>query len=188
MLPGAEYRLPVKAREPQILSVIPPYPALPPEMVYPRAAPTGEPAIVMTEVGASRRVWLPGDVERSFWRTGNGDLSRLLRQAVGWILRDRAPVTVTGAGLVELFAWETGPGLALHILNYTNPSFAKGWFREVYPLGPQVARMELPEGFRVARTQALRAGVELRHRVTGRTLEFTVPGVRDYEIAAVTRA
>jgi hypothetical protein len=188
VLPGAEYRLPVKAREPQILSVIPPYPAFPPEMVYPRAAPTGEPAIVMTEVGASRRVWLPGDVERSFWRTGNGDLSRLLRQAIGWILRDRAPVTVTGAGLVELFAWETGPGLALHILNYTNPSFAKGWFREVYPLGPQVVRMELPEGFRVARTQALRAGVELRHRVTGRTLEFTVPGVRDYEIAAVTRA
>ena len=47
--------------------------------------------------------------------------------------------------------------------------------------------MELPEGVRVSKVMALRAGAELRHRVSGRTLEFTVPGVRDYEIAAVVR-
>jgi hypothetical protein len=27
----------------------------------------------------------------------------------------------------------------------------------------------------------------LKFKVTGQTLEFTLPGVRDYEIAAVTR-
>jgi len=178
ILPGAEYRLPVKARLPQILTVAPPYPAFPPEMVYPRTPQTD---------GMSRRIWLPGDVDRSFWRSGNGDLSRLLQQAVRWVSRDRAPVKVEGSGLVELFAWETEPGFALHILNYTNPSFAKGWFRETYPLGPQTVRMELPEDARVKKVEALRAGVELRHRMNGRTLEFTVPAVRDYEIAAVTR-
>jgi hypothetical protein len=136
----------------------------------------------------SRRIWLPGDVDRSFWRSGNGDLSRLLQQAVRWVSRDRAPVKVEGSGLVELFAWETEPGFALHILNYTNPSFAKGWFRETYPLGPQTVRMELPEDARIKKVEALRAGAELRHRMNGRTLEFTVPAVRDYEIAAVTRA
>ena len=104
---------------------------------------------------------LPGDVDRSFWRSGDGDLSRLLQQAVKWVLHDRMPVSVTGSGLVELFAWETEPGFAVHILNYTNPSFAKGWFREVYPLGPQVVKMELPEGVRVSKVMALRAGAEL---------------------------
>ena len=82
MLPGAEYRLPVKTPLPQILTVVPPYPAYPPEMVYPRTPKTDEPAIVMTEDGLSRRIWLPGDVDRSFWRSGDGDLSRLLQQAV----------------------------------------------------------------------------------------------------------
>jgi hypothetical protein len=188
VLPGAEYRLPVKARSPQILTVIPPYPAFPPEMVYTRTPKTDEPAIVMAEEGQSRRVWLPGDVERSFWKSGDGDLSRLLQQAVRWVLRGRMPVSVTGNGLVELFAWETQPGFAIHLLNYTNPNFAKGWFREVYPLGPQNVRMELPEGFRVAKVVALRSGGELRHRVTGRVLEFTVQAVRDYEVAAVVRA
>jgi hypothetical protein len=139
----------------------------------------------MTEDGPSRRIWLPGDVDRSFWRSGNGDLSRLLQQAVRWVSRDRAPVRVEGSGLVELFAWQTEPGFAVHILNYTNPSFARGWFRETYPLGPQTVKLELPEGVKVRKVQALRAGTDLKYRMRGRTLEFTLPSVRDYEIAAV---
>jgi hypothetical protein len=185
VLPGAEYRLPVKTRLPQILTVVPPYPAFPPEMVYARTPRTDEPAIVMTEEGLSRRIWLPGDVDRSFWRSGNGDLSRLLQQAVRWVSRDRAPVRVEGRGLVELFAWQTEPGFAVHILNYTNPNFARGWFRETYPLGPQTVKLELPEDVKVRRVQALRAGTDLKFKLRGQTLEFTLPAVRDYEIAAV---
>jgi hypothetical protein len=177
VLPGAEYRLPVKTRLPQALTV-----------GYQRRPTTGEPAIVITEDGMSRRVWLPGDVERSFWRRGNGDLSRLLQQAIRWVARDRMPVRVSGEGLVELFAWETEPGYAIHILNYTNPNRAMGEFRETYPLGAQTVRVELPEGTKVRKVQALRAGTDLRHRVSGQTLEFIVPGVRDYEVAAVTTA
>ena len=186
VLPGAEYRLPVTARNPQPLTVVPPYPAFPPEMVYTQTPKTTEPAVVITEEGMSRRIWMPGDVERSFWKSGNGDLSRLLQQAIRWVSRDRIPVHVTGDGLVELFAWQTEPGYAVHLLNYTNPAFAKGWFREVYPLGQQTVRMELPEGVKTKRVQALRAGSDLRYKQAGQSLEFTVPSVRDYEIAAVT--
>jgi hypothetical protein len=88
---------------------------------------------------------------------------------------------------VELFAWETEPGWAVHLLNYTNPNFAKGWFREVYPLGAQMVRMELPEGSRVKSVQTLRSGSEIRHTLRGGTLEFTIPSVRDYEVAAIVR-
>ena len=136
----------------------------------------------------SRRVWLTGDVERSFWHGGNGELSRLLQQAIRWVARDRMPVRVSGEGLVELFAWETEPGYAIHILNYTNPKSAMGWFRDTNPLGAQTVRVELPEGTKVRKVQALRAGTELKHKVSGQTLEFIVPGVRDYEVAAVTTA
>jgi len=177
VLPGGEYRLPVKTRLPQALAVAPPY-----------RTRTGEPAMVITEDGMSRRVWLPGDVERSFWRTGNGELSRLLQRAIRWVARDRMPVRVSGEGFVELFAWETEPGYAIHILNYTNPNSAMGRFRETNPLGAQTVRVELPEGTKVRKVQALRAGTDLRHRVSGQTLEFVVPGVRDFEVAAVTRA
>jgi hypothetical protein len=188
VLPGAEYRLPVKTRLPQPLTVIAPYPAFPPEMVYTRTPKTDEPAIVIAEEGMSRRVWIPGDIERSFWKSGNGDLSRLLQQSIRWVTRDHSPVHVTGDGLVELFAWETEPGFAVHLLNYTNPAFAKGWFRDVYPLGPQTVRLELAEGTKVRRVQALRAGVDLRFKHSGQSLEFVIPAVRDYEIAAIVSA
>ena len=46
-------------------------------------------------------------------------------------------------------------------------------------------KLELPEGAKVRKVQALRAGTELKYKLRGHTLEFTLPGVRDYEIAAV---
>jgi hypothetical protein len=65
-----------------------------------------------------------------------------------------------------------------------------GWKKLGVSCGPvaQTVRMELPEGVKVRQVQALRAGTELKYKVTGQTLEFTLPGVRDYEIAAVTKA
>jgi hypothetical protein len=46
-------------------------------------------------------------------------------------------------------------------------------------------KLELPEDVKVRKVQALRAGTDLKYKLRGQTLEFTLPGVRDYEIAAV---
>src|SRR5438874_10431519 len=54
VLPGAEYRLPVKSDASLVLSVVPPYPAFPPEMVYTKTPRTAEPAGIVRERGASR--------------------------------------------------------------------------------------------------------------------------------------
>jgi hypothetical protein len=45
--------------------------------------------------------------------------------------------------------------------------------------------LELPEDVKVRKVQALRAAAELKYKVRDQTLEFTLPAVRDYEIAAV---
>src|SRR6266567_351492 len=98
ILPGAEYRLPVRASGPSFMTVIPPYPGFPPEMVYTNTLRSDEPAVVVREQGASRLVWFPGDLDRSFWRSGDGDLSKLLQQSVSWLLRDEMPVRVGDRG------------------------------------------------------------------------------------------
>jgi Hypothetical glycosyl hydrolase 6/Beta-galactosidase trimerisation domain len=188
ILPGAEFRVPIQAAgvEP-VLGVLPPFPAYPPEMVYPRSPPTNEPAIVLRESGDSRLVYIPGDIDRSFWRSGNPDLSRLLKNSVQWLVRDRVPISVNGEGMVEVFAWETDPGFALHLLNYTNPNMLRGWFTDTYTVGPQLVRAELPDGVSGDRVELLRAGTSVPLKREGRIAEFTVPGVRDYEVAVVTR-
>jgi hypothetical protein len=189
LLPGPEERLPIRAREagPAVLTVVPSYPAFPPEMVFPRTPRTDEPAAVFGESGRTRTAYFAGDVDRTSWRSGNTDLSQLLQNAVRWVMGDAPPsVSVEGDGVVETFAWQTEPGHALHVLNYTNPNMTRGFLRRFYPIGPLVVAFDVPAGQRIARVEALRAGRTLGFRQEGRTVRFEVPSVADYEVVALT--
>ncbi|MGA2149004.1 MAG: alpha-amylase family protein [Bryobacteraceae bacterium] len=185
LLPGCEYRIPVKSSSPPILTVLPPEPGHPPELVYSEVKHTDEPAIVLRETGPSRLVYFPGDIDRSYWRSGHPDISRLLCNAITWVTRGQSPVIVAGEGLAEIYAWETAPGFAVHLLNYNNPNATYGWLHHNYPLAPQRVTMQLPEGAIISRAHLLRAESPLQFRQNGRTVEFVIPRVDDYEVAAL---
>jgi hypothetical protein len=87
--------------------------------------------------------------------------------------------------VVELFAWQTEPGFALHVMNYSNPNMTRPWVRDYYPIGAQRVTMELPAGVKVAQVELLRAERKIDHKQTGRTVEFVIPGIRDFEVAAM---
>ncbi len=89
--------------------------------------------MVLRESGVSRLAYFPGDIEPTMWLSGQTDLSRLLANTIRWVAGE-ALVSVEGKGLVEIFAWETEPGFAVHVLNYTNPNAHHGWFSEFYPI------------------------------------------------------
>ena len=184
LLPGAEYRLPVAPANEPVLTVVPGYVAYPPELSCPTQPHTTEPAVVLIERGNSRRAWFPGDIDRTSWRTGHTDLSQLLQNTIAWLTRGSAPVTVEGDGLIETFAWETEAGFAVHLLNYTNPNLHHGWVRRFYAVGPQKIRMSVPR--RITRVDLLRAGTEVPFHASDGAVEFTVPRVVDYEIAALS--
>jgi hypothetical protein len=95
-------------------------------------------------------------------------------------------VSIEGEGIVEAFAWETEPGHALHILNYTNPNMTRAFVRRFYPIGPLRVAFEVPAGRSVARVEALRAGAALPFEQAGRTVRFEVRTVADYEVVALT--
>jgi hypothetical protein len=188
LLPGPENRVPIRAREtsPPVLTVVPHYPAFPPEMVFPRTPRTDQPAAIFRESGSSRVAYFAGDIDRTFWRSGSIDLSQLLRNSVAWVLGGKRPVTVQGEGVVEIFAWETEPGYALHVLNYTNPNMTRGFMRRFYAIGPQSVDFDVPVVKRIAGVRALRAGRNLPFRQAGRTVHFQIPSIVDYEVIALT--
>ncbi len=189
LLPGPENRVPIRAggNPTAPLTVVPNYPAFPPEMVFPRTPRTDEPAAVLREQGRSRIAYFPGDIDRSFWRSGNPDLAQLLQNAVRWLLRDlSAPVTIVGDGIVEAFAWETEPGYALHVLNYTNPNMTRAFVRRFYPIGAQHVRFAVAPGRRISAVRALRGGQALRFGQRDTIVEFDIPSVVDYEVVALT--
>ena len=129
--------------------------------------------------------WFPGDIERTYWITGHGDLLRLLHNTIRWATHDERVVRVDGHGLVEMFCWETSPGYAIHLLNYTNPSAQQGWLRSVNPLGPQKVTMRLPSGTKVQSVELLKAGLSPSFVFKDQILQFTIASLEDYEVAAI---
>ena len=187
-LPGAENRIPLAPVQNAVLTVVPGFVRYPPELAYPPIAHTDEPAVVLRERGRSRTAYFPGDIERTYWLTGHGDLLRLLHNTIGWITNDERVIDIEGEGFMEIFCWETEPGYAVHLLNYTNPDAQHGWIQATHPLGAQTVRLKLPPSVKVKSVELLQAEKNLPFQVEGQTLQFTIPRVEDYEVAAITVA
>ena len=80
------------------LTLIPSYPDLPMEEVYPRVPKTDIPEVFVREVGKGRVVYFPWDIDRTFWEVLSVDHGKLLRNAVDWAANEPRPVTVDGSG------------------------------------------------------------------------------------------
>ena len=190
LLPGSENRVLLRRLHPSRpeLSVVPAYPAYPPEMVYPRTSRTEEPAAILSEKGGSRVAYFPGDVDRTFWRSGNTDLGLLIRDSIAWVMGEGGrTVEVEGDGVVEIFLWQTESGFALHLLNYTNPNMTRGLIRRHYPIGPLSVSLDFPGAQSISDVQALRNPMRLPIRREGGRVHFVVPKVGDCEVVALTQ-
>jgi hypothetical protein len=182
---GANNRVPLTADGPLYLSNIPPYPQGAPEEIYPRTPKTDEPVAVFREKGRSRLAYFSMDLDGAFKRTNANDLQDIIASAVHWLVADRSPLTVEGAGLVETFGWVTEPGYAVHLVNYTYPNFKSGPQRHVVTVGPQKVRLVAKDAKPVKRARLLRAGQDLPFTQNGRVIEFTIPDLGQYEVAAL---
>jgi hypothetical protein len=189
-LPGSQNRVPLKPIPEPVLTVVPGFVQYPPELAYPSPSHTNEPAVIVREIAqretTSRIAYFPGDIERTYWLTGHGDLLQLMHNTIRWLTHDETPVHIQGEGFIETFAWETAPGYAVHLLNYTNPNAYQGWMQSIYSIGPQTVSMTLPVGMKVKSVELLSAGHTVPFRLAGEVLSFTIPRVEDYEVAAIT--
>ena len=66
------------------LTLIPSYPNLPMEKVYPRVPKTDIAELYLREVGSGRVVYFPWDIDRIFWEVLAVDHATLLKNAVQW--------------------------------------------------------------------------------------------------------
>ena len=167
------------------LTLIPSYPDLPMEKVYPRAMKTAVPQVFPREVGAGRVVYFPGDLDRTFWEVLSVDHLTLLRNAVAWATNEDPPVTVRGPGVLDVTAWRQKDSLTVHLVNLTNPMMMKGPVRELIPVGQQEVRVRLPDDARVKSVRLLAAGTAARAKPSGPYLSVTVPAVLDHEVVAI---
>lgn len=182
-------RIGVALRDPRAavpLTVIPSYPDLPMEKVYPRVDRTDEPGVVARETeGGGRVVYFPWDVDRTFWEIQCVDHGRLLANAVRWAAGELPPAEVTGPGLVDVTVWEGPDWLTVHMVNLTNPMTMKGPYRELLPLAGQKVRVELPAGRRAKQARFLVSGSSAEIAERGAVVRADVPPILDHEVLAI---
>lgn len=185
LIQGSSWRVPLAPVADPILTHIAAYPMYPTEAVYSRQPHTNEAVAVVREQGTSKLVYFAEDIEAGYWRTAAGDLGDLVTKAVQWLVGDGHPLKVDGQGLIEIYGWQTEPGYAIHLVNFTNPYFRAGITRRTYSAGEQKVRMVLRDSTPVKRAHLLRAAQPLEIRQTGRIVEFVVPNLVDYQVAVL---
>jgi len=187
------------------LTLIPSYPDLPMEKVYPRAPKTDVPQVYLSDVAADvsrltsenvksqisnlkspgRVVYFPWDIDRTFWEVLSVDHLKLLRNAVTWATNEDPPVIVTGPGVLDVTVWRQQTSLTVHLVNLTNPMMMKGPVREMIPIGQQKVRVRLPDGARANKVRLLASDKSAHAQRSGPYLSVTVPSVLDHEVVAI---
>jgi hypothetical protein len=170
---------------PSPLTLIPTYPDLPMEDVYPRVPHTDTRELYLRDLGRSRVAYFPWDIDRTFWEVMCVDHGRLLRNAVEWAANEPSPVEVEGPGLLDVSIWRQRESITVHLVNLTNPMMMKGPLRETIPVGPLTARVRLPTAARAKSVRLLTAGSTPRVQQSDGLLTVTVPSVDVHEVIAI---
>jgi len=169
---------------PSALTVVPTYPDLPMEAVFPRPAASKDPGVFLRQIGRGRVVYFPFDLDRTFWEVLNVDHGKLLRNAVLWASNERQPLTVKGPGLVDVSIWMQKDSLTVHLVNLTNPMAMKGPLREIIPLSRQELSVAIPAGKHIAKAHLLVAGKDVAYQQEGNFVHLDVPSIDLHEVVA----
>jgi hypothetical protein len=165
-------------------TLIPSYPDLPMEKVYPRVARTDTSCLYLRKAGG-RVAYFPFDIDRTFWEVLSGDHLQMLRNTVLWANDEAPTIEVDGPGLLDVTAWKNAGAITVHLVNLTNPMAMKGPYRDFFPVGPHTVRLRMPSGVQAKSARLLAADKVVALEHTGALVTVKVPSILDHEVVAI---
>ncbi|OHB67384.1 MAG: hypothetical protein A2Y77_06160 [Planctomycetes bacterium RBG_13_62_9] len=181
------WRLDVKPKSdfPSPVTLIPSYPDLPMEHVYPRVPETDTRELYLRELGDSRIAYVPWDIDRTFWEIMSVDHGRLLQNIVRWALNEEPVVQVTGRGVLDVTTWRQKQSMTVHLVNLTNPMMMKGPLRELIAIDAQEVRIRVPRDAKMEDVRLLVSDKAPEHKIADGVVTLTVPSILDHEVIAL---
>ncbi|SEA77344.1 alpha-amylase family protein [Pedobacter hartonius] len=172
---------------PSPVTLIPTYPDLPMEDVYPRIQETDTREVYLKETGKGRVAYLPGDMDRSFWQMMSTDHSTLLRNTIRWALNEVPVADVETAGIVDVAVWRQKNSMTVHLVNLTNPMMMKGPFRDLLPVEAAVS-IRVPANKKVTGVSLLMSGTKPAFENKDGLVTLKGIQILDHEIVALDLA
>jgi hypothetical protein len=169
---------------PSPVTLIPTYPDLPMEDVYPRIPETDTRELYLREIGNGRVAYFTGDIDRSFWQIMSTDHGKLLRNTIRWALNEEPIVEVKGPGVLDITVWQQQDSLTVHLVNLTNPMMMKGPFRELIPVTAQ-ASIKIPQGKKAQEVHLLVSGEDPSFDIIDGNVIINIPQIMDHEIVGI---
>jgi hypothetical protein len=155
-------------------TLIPSYPDLPMENVYPQTARTNISCLHLRQP-AGRGAYFPFDIHRTFWEVLCVDHLKLLRNTVLWAYHEAPIIEVDGPGFIDVTAWRNADSVTIHLVNLTNPMAMKGPYRDFFPIGPHTIRLKLPGDPHAKQARLLVAGKPVDLLRSGSLLTLNAP-------------
>jgi hypothetical protein len=165
-------------------TLIPSYPDLPMEKVYPRVEKTDVSCLYLRQP-AGRVAYFPMDIDRTFWECLSADHLCVLRNTILWALNEPPVISLEGPGLLDVNVWRNPSSVSIHLLNLTNPMAMKGPFREFIPVGPQKVHLNLQVKIDAAEAKLLVAASTVPIERYGNILSVHIPSILDHEVIAI---
>jgi hypothetical protein len=166
------------------VTIIPTYPDLPMEHVYPRETDGDSRGLYLRDTGKGRVAYFPGDIDRSFWQIMTLDHGKLLQNTIRWALNEEPIVDVQGPGVIDVTVWRQERSMTVHLVNLTNPMMMKGPFREFIPVTADV-RIKVPEGTKAKKVSLLASEEKTTFKMRAGYMVLSVPGISDHEIIGI---
>jgi len=170
---------------PSPVTLIPSYPDLPMEHVYPLQPDTDIRELYLREFGKGRVAYIPWDIDRTFWNIMNVDHGKLLRNVFHWALNESPLVKIDGPGILDITIWEQMQSITVHLVNFTNPMMMKGPFRELLPLGEQSVSIKIPTYKNVGKVKLLVSNEEPKYDISNGVLKVDIDRILDHEVIAL---
>ena len=167
------------------LTLVPQYPDLPMEEVYATVPRTDIPGVYVRDSGKGRVVYLPFDIDRTFWEVLANDHGTVMKNAVAWAFKGEQPLTVAGPGMIDVSLWAQKGSVTAHLVNLTNPMTMKGPVRELVPSPPQKVRVRVPKGKTVKDVKFLVNSGAPRSSVVNGVVEVEVPPFELNEVVVI---
>jgi hypothetical protein len=169
---------------PYPVTLIPTYPDLPMEDVYPRVPETDIRGLYLRNAGKGRIAYFPGDIDRTFWQIMSADHGKLLRNTIRWALMEDPIVEVKGPGVIDVTVWRQENSMTVHLVNFTNPMMMKGPFRELIPVSAVIS-IKIPADKKANGVHLLVNEAKPFFEIKEDVIILTVPQIYDHEIIGI---
>ncbi len=167
------------------LTLVPAFPAYPPETAWMRQPRTDIPALVLRSAGKARVAYLQADLDRRYARSNLPDHGNLLANLVRWAAGERIGFELRGPGMIDCHVYRQAGRMVVHLVNLTNEGTWRGLIDEIIPVGPLEVRIKLPDDVRGRGVESLVSGGRPAMSVRERWAAFTVKTVADHEVLVI---